>query len=151
MSFPHDEPISYIPNTKSSLWSYELCRPFFKGFFSSSPHLRLTPTLYYTTRSIILYHEIDVFPEKRFFFQHRINLRWEKGLFFVEKCGSNTTQCGNFGNFLARRFYVKSISGIFRGLKTAILTYLEPLSFDFLWLSAFAKDWNFPKSKNQNP
>ena len=41
------------------------------------------------------------------------------------------TQCGNFTIFLSLWFYVKSIFGDSRSAKSAILTHLEALKFDF--------------------
>ena len=42
-----------------------------------------------------------------------------------------TAQCGNVRIFLPFRFYVKSILADFRRSKSAFLTILEALNFDF--------------------
>ena len=53
-------------------------------------------------------------------------------------CAKNT-QCGNFIIFLSLRFFVKSILGSVKVLKSAIFTHLEALNFDFYDFLHFLK------------
>ena len=57
----------------------------------------------------------------------------------MARLGSLYAQCGNFMIFLSLRFYVKSILGHSRSAKSAILTHLEVLNFDFSEFLHFLK------------
>jgi len=59
----------------------------------------------------------------------------------------HNTQCGNFRVFLPLGFYVKSIFADFKKSKSAILTILEALTFDFWGYFTFENVKNALKSK----
>ena len=61
------------------------------------------------------------------------------------------TQFGNFMIFLSLRFYVKIHFGDFSNSKSAILTCLDALSFDFYEIFALFEGWKLPIQLNSEP
>ena len=64
------------------------------------------------------------------------------GLLVVYQFGFPTTQCGNFRNFSVTRILREIKVCVSRVLKSAILTRLEALNFDFHEFLRFLKFWN---------
>ena len=68
-------------------------------------------------------------------------------VFFIEE----NTQCGNFIFFIVTQILCEINFGDSRSAKSAILTHLETLDFDFHEFLHFFEGWNFPNQQTSQP